>query len=60
MKAHIGVDAASGLVHIVVGTAGVASDVAQAHPLLHGDETAAIGDAGYQDVEKHPKMLAKR
>jgi IS5 family transposase len=31
MKAHIGVDAASGLVHTVVGTARNVSDVTQAH-----------------------------
>lgn len=47
MKAHIGVDAASGLVHTVVRTAGNFSDVtqAQAHALLHGDELAGFGDA---------------
>ena len=38
MKAHIGVDVASGLVHTVVGTAGNVADVTQAHALLHGDE----------------------
>ena len=38
MKAHIGVDAASGLVHTVIGTAGNVSDVTQAHALLHGAE----------------------
>lgn len=48
MKAHVGVDASSGLVHTVVGTAGNVADVTQAHVLLHGDETAALGDAGYQ------------
>ena len=42
MKAHIGVDAASGLVHTVIGTAGNVSDVTQAHALLHGDEIAAL------------------
>jgi IS5 family transposase len=30
LKAHIGVDAASGLVHTVIGTAGNVSDVTQA------------------------------
>ncbi len=59
MKAHIGVDAASGLVHTVVGTAGNVSDVTQAHALLHGDETAALGDAGYQGVEKRPENAGK-
>ena len=59
MKAHIGVDAASGLVHTVVGTAGNVSDVTQAHALLHGDETAALGDAGYAGVEKRPENAGK-
>ena len=44
MKVHIGVDADSGLVHSVRGTSG----------LLHGQETDAFGDAGYQGVEKRP------
>jgi IS5 family transposase len=52
MKAHIGVDAESGLVHSVVGTAAHVSDVSQTHALLHGDETDVFGDAGYQGVEK--------
>ena len=50
--AHIGFDAHSGLVHTVIGTAGNVSDVTQAQALLHGEETAAFGDAGYQRVEK--------
>ena len=52
MKAHIGVDAKSGLTHTVVTTAAHVSDVTQAHALLHGEETAVFGDAGYQGVEK--------
>jgi len=59
MKAHIGVDAASGLVHTVVGTAGNVSDVTQAHALLHGDEVAAFGDAGYRGVEKRAENIGK-
>jgi IS5 family transposase len=59
MKAHIGVDAASGLVHTVNGTAGNVADVTQAHALLHGDERAALGDAGYQGVEKRPENVGK-
>lgn len=57
MKAHIGVDADSGLVHTVVGTAGHVSDVSQAAALLHGDEVLAYGDAGYQGVAKRPEHL---
>jgi IS5 family transposase len=52
MKAHIGVDAESGLVHTVVGTAANVNDVTQAGALLHGEETAAFGDAGYRGVDK--------
>jgi IS5 family transposase len=52
MKAHIGVDANSGLTHTVVATSANVSDVTQAHALLHGDETTAFGDAGYQGVEE--------
>ena len=52
MKAHIGVDAESGLVHTVIGTAANVNDVTQAGALLHGEETAAFGDAGYRGVGK--------
>ena len=59
MKAHIGVDATSGLVHTVIGTAGNVSDLTQAHALLHGDKSAALGDAGYQGVEKRTENVGK-
>jgi IS5 family transposase len=52
MKAHIGVDAESGLVHTVIGTAANVNDVTQAGGLLHGQEAAAFGDAGYRGVDK--------
>ena len=52
MKAHIGVDAQSGLVHTVAGTAANVNDLNMAGALLHGDEEAAFGDAGYQGVHK--------
>jgi transposase, IS5 family len=52
MKAHIGVDAQSGLVHTVAGTAANVNDLTMAGALLHGDEEAAFGDAGYQGVHK--------
>ena len=55
MKAHIGVDADSGLVHSVVGTAANVGDVTQAGALLHGEEEAAFGDAGYQGAHKRPE-----
>ena len=52
MKAHIGVDAESGLVHSVIGTAANVNDVTQAGALLHGEEADAFGDAGYRGVDK--------
>ena len=54
MKAHIGVDADSGLVHTVRGTSGNVGDVVEANSLLHGQETDAFGDAGYQGADKRP------
>jgi IS5 family transposase len=54
MKAHIGVDAHSGLVHTVRGTAANVNDVVEANSLLHGQETHAHGDAGYQGAAKRP------
>ncbi len=52
MKAHIGVDAESGLTHTVQGTAANVNDVTLAHALLHGEEKHVFADAGYQGVEK--------
>ena len=54
MKAHIGVDAESGLVHKVRGTTGSVNDVVEANALLHGEETKAWDDAGYQGTAKRP------
>jgi IS5 family transposase len=51
MKAHIGVDADTGVVHTLVTTPANTSDVTQAHNLLHGEEKVVFGDAGYQGVE---------
>ena len=52
MKAHIGVDAESGLVHTVVGTSGNVNDVVPANSLLHGEEKTAFADSGYRGAHK--------
>jgi len=52
MKAHIGVDAHSGLTHSLKGTAANVADVTEAHALLHGQESEVFADAGYQGVHK--------
>ena len=55
MKAHIGVDAESGLVHSLVGTAANVADVTQVDQLLHGEETYISDDAGCTGVDKRPE-----
>ena len=52
MKAHIGADVESGLVHHVHGTAANVADVTQVAELLHGEENAVYADAGYTGVER--------
>ena len=58
MKAHIGVDAAPRLGHTVVGTAGNVADLTKARTLLHGNDKAGLGDAGYHAVESVSKISA--
>ena len=59
MKAHIGADAQSGLVHTVVGTAANVSDISQTHELLHGEEKTVHADAGYIGVEKREEIIGE-
>ena len=59
MKAHIGVDADSGLVHTVTTTAANAHDVTQAHALLHGEEEVVFADSGYRGVHKREEIQAQ-
>src|SRR3954453_978331 len=56
MKAHIGVDVASGLVHTMVGTAANEADITQTAALLHGQEEDVFGDAGYTGADKRPEL----
>ena len=58
MKAHIGVDAESGLVHTVKCTPANVHDITVAHALLHGKEKVAFADAGYVGIEKRGKTGA--
>ena len=57
MKAHIGVDAESGLVHSVHSTAANESDVAHTHELLHGQESRVHADSGYTGVDKRAEIV---
>ncbi len=56
MKAHIGVDVASGVVHTLVGTAANKADITQTAALLHGREEAVFADAGYTGAAKRPEL----
>lgn len=56
MKAHIGVDDASGLVHHVECTAANEADVTQVHKLLHGQEDTVCGDSGYTGADKREEL----
>lgn len=56
MKAHIGVDDESGLVHHVECTAANAGDVTQVHKLLHGKEDTVCGDSGYTGADKREEL----
>ena len=58
MKAHIGADRDSKLVHTVVVTAANVADITQTAELLHGQETQVHADAGYLGVEKRPEIVA--
>ena len=52
MKAHIGVDMESGLVHTVTTTAANEADDTEAEYLLHGKEQVVYADAGYTGADK--------
>ena len=48
MKAHVGVDSKSKIIHTAVATAAHVSDVAMLPDLLHGEETRVWGDGADQ------------
>ena len=56
MKAHIGADADSGLVHTVTTTAANVADIAELASLLHGEEHTVFADAGYTGAEKRIEL----
>lgn len=58
MKAHIGADRDSKLVHTVVVTAANVADITKTAELLHGAERQVHADAGYTGVEKRAEIVA--
>ena len=60
MKAHIGVDADSGLVHTVFGTAAHVSDVTQAGALLAWQRNGRFGRHGLSRRRKMRRTQGQR
>ena len=59
MKAHIGADVITGVVHDFVTTPANTHDITVVDELLHGDETLVIADAGYRGVDKREEHTDK-
>jgi transposase, IS5 family len=60
MKAHIGVDVASGVVHSLTGTAANEADINQMAAVLHGQEKSVFADAGYTGAAKRPEHAERK
>jgi IS5 family transposase len=56
MKAHVGVDMGSGLVHTLETTAANVHDIDVGHLLIRGDDEVVNGDAGYLGIEKRDEV----
>ena len=56
MKVHAGVDAGTGFVHTIEGTAANVSDVSMTSKLLRDDDEVAYGDSGYLGAGKRDEI----
>ena len=56
MKVHAGVDAGSGYVHTITGTAANVHDIDETANLLRNDDEVCYGDSGYIGAEKRPEI----
>ena len=56
MKVHAGVDAGSGYVHTITGTAANVHDIDETAKLLREDDEVCYGDSGYSGAEKRPEI----
>ena len=59
IKAHVGVDADSGIVHSVAVTGANVGDITMTDDLICDDDEVILADAGYQGLEKHQKTKDK-
>ena len=58
MKIHSGVDAGSGYVHTITGTAANVHDVNETEKLIRDDDNVVYGDSGYLNAVKHMHSMA--
>lgn len=56
MKVHAGVDAGSGYVHTITGTAANVHDINEAASLIRKDDEVVYGDSGYLGIEKREEI----
>lgn len=56
LKAHIGVDARTGVTHSLTTTSANVHDLNQAEHLLHGEEAFVLADSGYRVAEKRDAL----
>jgi IS5 family transposase len=59
LKAHIGVDEASGLIHSVATSTAKTADIEVAVKVLHGEEKRVRGDSGFVGIEKREDICKK-
>ena len=59
MKVHSGVDAGSGYVHTITGTAASVHDVNEAGHLIREDDEVMYGDSGYLNAAEHMESLGE-
>ncbi len=57
MKVHSGVDAGSGYVHTITGTAANIYDIEETSKLIRGDDEVVYGDSGYSGADKREDIL---
>lgn len=59
MKAHVGVDLDSGVVHTLEASTAKVHDSRKFDDLLHGDERVVFGDKGYVSAEREEAFRAR-
>ena len=56
MKVHAGVDAGTGYIHTITGTAANVHDIEETHNLIREDDDVVYGDSGYLGIERHDEI----